>query len=154
MSRRRSDGLTGELFGLDQIPQPAPVVPGGMDYRTRVSSIVKEMLDVARARDPDLDRPMIAAKLTRLTGKDISKAMLDGYTAESREAFNAPAYLMPAIEVVCDSTLYSDWLAGVRGGKLVLGPAALDAEIGRLRNALLDGQAQLKQLSALRRGMR
>ncbi|MCR6661865.1 MAG: hypothetical protein NVV60_01625 [Luteimonas sp.] len=152
---RRSDGLTGELFRSDDpIPRPAPALPGSMDFRTRVAAIIGEMLDCARARDPELDRALIAAKLTRLTGKEVSKAMLDGYTAESRDTFNIPAYLVPAIEVVCDSTLYSDWLAGVRGGRLVMGPAALDAEIGRLSHALSDGQAHLKKLRELRRSVK
>ncbi|MFC3716843.1 hypothetical protein ACFONC_11840 [Luteimonas soli] len=149
---RRSDGLTGELFAA--IPRPAPSVPGSMDYRTQVAFLVSEMLAVAKARDPEMDRAMIAAKVSRLTGKDVSKAMLDGYTAESRESFNAPAYLMPALEVACDSTIYSDWNASVRGGRMVLGPAAIDAEIGRLQGDRSEIDDRLKELRQLRRSVR
>ena len=149
---RRHDGLTGELFAA--IPHPAPAIAGSMDFRTQVSVLVREMIDAAKARDPEMDRSMIAARLTRLTGKDVSKSMLDGYTAESREAFNLPAYLIPALETVCDSTLYSSWLAHVRGGRLVLGPAAIDAEIGRLQSNRSDIDESLKQLRLLRRSVR
>jgi len=149
---RRSDGLTGELFA--SIPKPAPAIPGSMDFRTQVKVLVNEMMDGAKIRDPDLDRPMIAAKLARLTGKDVSKAMLDGYTAESRDAFNVPAYLIPALETVCDSTLYSSWLAHLRGGRLVLGPEAIDAEIGRIQSDLGEMNDRLKELRQLRRSVR
>lgn len=154
MSRRRSDSLTGEMFGLDTIPQPAPAVPGSMDYRTQVSVLFAEMLKEAERHDPDLDRAMVAVRISRLTGKEVSKAMLDGYTAESREAFNVPLWLAPAAEVVCKSTLLSSWFAGIRGGRMVLGPAALDAEIGRLQNEVAEGQDRLKELRLLRRGLR
>lgn len=152
--RRRYDALTGDLFAQNHIPQPVPELPGSMDYRTQVAVLMSEMLAEAHRRDPDLDRAMIAARISRLTGKDVSKAMLDGYTAESRDAFNVPLWLAPAAEVVCKSTLLSSWFAGVRGGRMVLGPAALDAEIGRLQNDLADTQEYLKELRALRRGIR
>ena len=151
---RRSDGLTGELFGLNQIPRPAPALPGSMDFRTQVAVLFSEMLKEAERQDPDLDRPMIALQLSRLTGKDVSKAMLDGYTAESRDSFNVPLWLAPAAETVCKSTVLSSWFAAVRGARLVLGPAALDAEIGRIQNEVSESQERLKELRALRRSVR
>ncbi len=155
MSRRLgrpSDGLSGELF--NNIPQPAPALPGAMDYRTQVAVIVGDMIAAAKIHDIELDRPMIALKIARLTGKDVSKAMLDGYTAESRDAFNLPMYLAPALEAVCNSTALSSWLATVRGGRLVLGPDAIDAEIGRLQHKQADIGDRVKALKQLRRSVR
>lgn len=149
---RRSDGLTGTLF--QHIPEAAAAVAGSMDYRTQVAVILTDMLAVAKARDPELERSMIAAKVSRLTGKEVSKGMLDGYTAESREAFNLPLYLVPAIETVCDSTALSSWLASVRGGRLILGPEAIDAAIGRIQHERGELDEQLKQLKNLRRSVR
>lgn len=151
---RRSDGLTGELFGGIAIPKPAPAIPGSMDYRTQVAVLFSEMLREAERQDHDLDRPMIALQISRLTGKDVSKAMLDGYTAESRDSFNVPLWLAPAAETVCKSTVLSAWFASVRGARLVLGPAALDAEIGRIQSEVADSQERLKELRALRRGLK
>lgn len=125
-----------------------------MDYRTPVAVILTDMLAAAKLSDPDMDRPMIAAKVSRLTGKDVSKAMLDGYTAESRDAFNLPLYLVPALETVCNSVALTSWLAGLRGGRLVLGPEAIDAAIGRLQRERGDLDEQLKQLKHLSRSIR
>lgn len=151
MSKHR-DTLSGDLFA--DIPRPAPAVPGSMDYRTQIAHLVSHALDEARRRDPALDRYAIAAVVSRLVGKESSKSMLDGYTAESREAFNLPAYLLPALETACGTTCLSEWLAGIRGGVLVLGAATLDAEIGRVegeREALND---QLRELREMRRRLR
>lgn len=135
--------------------------PGGMARKPRrgrrgsaASHLVSELLDEARRHEPGMDRYAVAAKVSQLVGKEVSKSMLDGYTAESREAFNLPFYLVPALETACGSTCLTDWLASIRGGRLVLGPEALDAEIGRLqgeREAIGD---QLRELRELRRRVR
>jgi len=151
MARSR-DVATGDLFA--SIPQPAPAEPGSMDFRTRVAILIREMLDAARAADPALDRYEVAARVSRLVGKEISKAMLDAYTAESRDAYNAPAWLMPALEHVCISHLYSNWNADIRGGRLVLGAAALDAEIGQIQEQIEALRERSTGLRALRRRVR
>ena len=128
---RSSDTLTGDLFSA--IPKAAPASPGSMDFRAQVGAIITRMLAEAQARDKDNDRYAISAAASRYAGKEISKAMLDGYTAGSRKAFNLPLWVVPALEFACQSTLLTEWLAGTRGGRLILGPEALDYEAGRLR---------------------
>jgi hypothetical protein len=153
MTRRRSSDIaTGDLF--TSIPQPIPAEPGGMDFRTRIGALVNEMLDDAKAADPELDRYAVAARVSRLVGKEVSKATLDGYTAESRDAYNVPAWLMPALEHVCHSHRYTDWLAQIRGGRFLLGPAALDAEIGRIQSEMDNQREQLRKLQDLRKRVR
>jgi hypothetical protein len=144
------DRFTGDLFAA--IPRPAPAVEGGMDYRARLSHLVSEML--AAAHVAGVDRYEVAARTSRLAGKEVSKAMLDGYTSEAREAFNLPLYLVPALEVACESVALSNWLAETRGGRLVLGAAALDAEIGRMEAELDDQKARLSELKTLRKKVR
>lgn len=153
MSARRRDSLSGDLF-LDGIPRPAPALPASMDFRPQLSHLVGDMLTAAHARDPELDRYGIAALMSRYAGKEVSKAMLDGYTAESREAFNLPMWLVPALETACGSTALSEWLAEIRGGRLVLGPAAIDAEIGRLEGEREATNERLKELREWRRRVR
>jgi hypothetical protein len=146
----RRDLHTGDLFAA--IPRPAPAVPGGLDFRAHLSHLVSEML--AAAHTAGLDRYAVAATASRLAGREVSKPMLDGYTSEAREAFNLPLWLVPALETACENTVLSSWLAEVRGGRLVLGPAALDAEIGRLEAELDDGKKTLKSLRELRAKVR
>jgi hypothetical protein len=146
---KRRDTATADLFA---IPRPAAPVPGSMDYRAHVTALVGEMLrDAAVA---GLDRYEVATRASRLAGRDISKAMLDGYTAESREEFNAPLWLAPVLETVCSSTLLAEWHAAQRGGRLLVGAATLDAEIGRLEREREVAGERLRQLKEMRRTVR
>ena len=134
----RRDSLTLDMF---EVPQPAAPLPGAMDYRAVVCGIVGQML-----RDADADRYEIAARCSRLSGKDVSKYMLDAYTSEAREEFNAPAWLMPVIETACSSHLYTSWIVGVRGGRLLIGREALTADLGRLEKHKLELEQSIKRL--------
>lgn len=146
---RQRDAATGDLFA---IPRPASAEPGAMDYRRAVSALVAEML--AGAAAAGIDRYEVASRASRLTGKDVSKAMLDGYTAESREEFNVPLWLSPVLETVCSSTLLTAWAAGVRGGQLLVGADTIDAEIGRIERERDTAAERLRHLKDLRRRVR
>ena len=143
MSHR--DTSTGDLFA---VPQPAAPVPGALDYRATVAHLLADML-----RTSGQDRYGIAAAASRLAGKDVSKYMLDAYTSESREEFNLPAWLVPSLEAACESHAISAWLAGVRGGRLLIGREALNAELGRLERQRDEAGQQIRALrDQLRRG--
>lgn len=149
MSKHRADTSTGDMFA---IPRPAPETPGTMDFRTPVTHLVGVMLKDAHAAG--LDRYDVAARASKLAGRDVSKAMLDGYTAESREEFNCPLWLAPVLEVVCKSTVLAEWHGAVVGGQLMLGACAIDAEIGRLESERHRACEDLKKLRELRRRVR
>ncbi|TBV76840.1 hypothetical protein [Pseudoxanthomonas winnipegensis] len=149
MTRRRADTSTRDLFA---IPRPAPMTPGTMDFRTPVAHLVGNMLKDAHAAG--LDRYDVAAQASKLAGREVSKATLDGYTAESREEFNCPLWLAPVLEVVCKSTALAEWHGSVVGGQLMLGAAAIDAEIGRLESVRLSAAEELKKMRELRRRVR
>lgn len=146
---RRRDSATADLFAM---PCPAAAIPASMDYRKPVSHIVAAMF--AEAAAAGLDRYEIAARASRLAGRDISKAMLDGYTAESREEFNLPLWLSAVLETVCSSTRLTEWLASVRGGRVFIGAATLDAEIGRLASERDQANERMRELKVLRRSTR
>lgn len=135
----RRDRLTTDLFA---VPQPAAPVAASMDYRATVAHLLADMLAAC-----GMDRYEVAARASRLAGKDVSKYMLDAYTAPSREEFNLPAWLVPVTEAVCNDHRVTAWLAGVGGGRLYLGADALAAELGRIeqqRDALHDSARVLK----------
>ena len=140
MARAR-DTRTLDLF---EVPQPAAPVPASMDYRATVAHLVAEMLKQAEG-----DRYAIAAKVSRLTGKEVTKAMLDAYTSEAREAWNLPFWLGPVIEAACESHALTNWLADVRGGRLYLGKENLTAQLGRLIKAKEETDQQIKRLKKL-----
>jgi hypothetical protein len=144
--RHFSGAATGDLFA---IPRPAGTEPGSMDYRRAVSQLIAEML--ADAAAAGIDRYEVAARASRLTGKDVSKATLDGYTAESREEFNVPLWLSPVLGVVCSSVRLGEWHASIHGGRMFVGAAALDAEIGRVERQREAASDRLRELKDLRR---
>lgn len=125
--KRHQGGYSGDLFA---IPRPASTLPGTMDFRPAVSSLIATMLD--EARHVGIDRHSVAANASRLSGKDVTKNMLDGYTACAREEFNCPLWLAPVLEVVCCSTVLTSWHASVHGGQVSVGADAMHAEVGRL----------------------
>lgn len=137
---------SANTLDLFEVPQPASPVPGSGDYRATVCSLVASML---RGHD----RHDIARDLSKLTGRDITKAMLDNYCAMSNVEYNAPAWILPAIEAVTESYEFSNWLATIRGGRLYLGSAVLEAELGRISRAEEELQERRKAIrSQLQRG--
>lgn len=140
MTRPR-DPHTQDLF---EVPAPAASLPGGMDYRTVVSGLVSQMLKGAEG-----DRFKIAAEASRLAGKEVSKYMLDAYSSEARDEFNLPLYLVPALESACESHTLTNWLADTRGGRLLIGRDALNAELGKLERAKEDATKKIRELKKL-----
>lgn len=147
MTRRRGDG-TGDLF---EVPQPKAPIPGSMNFRAPVSELVSDML--AQAHQAGMDRHDVAARASRLTGRDVTTNMLAGYTSPARDEFNVPLWLAPVLDIACCSTVLASWHAGVHGGRLVVGAETIDAEIGRVMREREQADARLKQLKDLRRGM-
>ena len=147
MSRRaRGHAGIGDLF---ETPQPPKWQPGSMDFRAEVCESLTGML--ADAHKAGMDRHEVAARASRLTGKDVTKNMLDGYTAPAREEFNCPLWLSPVLEVVCASTSLATWHGQKHGGRLLVGAETLDAEIGRLMSERETADQRLRQLKDLRR---
>jgi len=142
----RPDTNTGDLFAY---PQPAAALPGSMDYRATLSHLLAETL-----RKSGKDRHDIAHIASKLTGHNVSKHMLDGYTAESREEFNLPFWVVPAIENACGSFELTNWLVAVRGGRLLIGRDALEADLGRITRQREQLVEQERALRALMRGSR
>ncbi len=139
--RRETRTIEMDFF---EVPRPANPCPGSHDYRTQVSEIVSKML----ADSPD-DRYAIAASMSRLLGRDVSKYMLDAYSAPGREEYNLPFYLVAALEVACHSHALTLWLTDVRGGRLLIGKEALNAELGRLQKQRDDAAVRMRELKKM-----
>ena len=144
--------VTPDNLDLFEIPLRPTPQPGSMDFRATVSEQVGNMLAIAHSIG--LDRHEVASRASRLTGRDVTKNMLDGYTSPAREEFNAPLWLAPALEHVCSSTLLATWYASVHGGRMLVGAETLDAEIGRLTREQEQKTRQLRDLKEMRRRFR
>ncbi|ENO91982.1 hypothetical protein ACFQ4M_15760 [Thauera mechernichensis] len=138
---RHADIHTGDLFAL--LPQPAEQTPGSQCYGVEVAHLVSQALAGAGC-----DRTDVAARMSRLAGRDVSKYMLDAWSAESREAYNMPFYLAPVLEVACHTHLLTQWLADRRGCRVLVGKAALDAEIGKLERVRDEAGKKIRALKS------
>lgn len=145
----RGNAFNGDLFDIPPAPR---FLPGSMDFRTTVCELLTNLL--ADAHKAGMDRHEVAAQASRLTGKDVTKNMIDGYTSPAREEFNCPLWLGPVLEVVCKGTPLTSWQASVHGGRILVGAETIDAEIGRLLNEREAADARLKDLKELRRRVR
>lgn len=134
------DTLTLDLF---EVPHPVKPSEGNVDLDVPLREALSDAL-----RHCDEDRYQVAATMSRLTGREISKFMLDAYTAESRSDHNFPFRYAAAFEVATGSFCLTNLLAKVRGCKVLVGEDVLLAELGRMERL----EAELrKQKNALKK---
>lgn len=134
-------GKDDRTFDLFEIPQPVLAVPGQGNYSVQVSELVSEMLKAA-----DVDRYEVAARMSRLSGDDVSKAMLDAWSSPARTDHNIPFYRVALLEEVCASHLLTNWLVAQRGGRVAYGRDALLAELGRLERTRDESARRAREL--------
>lgn len=138
---RRKDDRTLDIF---EVPMPAITLPGECNYGVTVSELVSEIL-----KNTDVDRYEIAAQMSRLSGDDVSKNMIDAWSSPARIDHNLPFYRAALLERVCSSHLLTNWLVDQRGGRVAYGRDALNAELGRLERARDEAARKARELKKL-----
>jgi hypothetical protein len=141
MSSRR-DQRTLDLFDAPQTPKNPGALAG---LKTQISHAMSAVI-----RDCILDRYEIASQMSRLLGEEVSKTMLDAYTAESRDDQNIPAYRFLAFILATQSFDALDELLRPLGCRLLVGEqrqlaaiAELTARRDRLDRAIRDAKRRL-----------
>jgi hypothetical protein len=120
----------------DNISRPAASFDLDRQFRESISQALK---------DCPLSRYQVAARMSELVGGEITKTMLDSWTAESKEGHRFPAIFLPAF---CEVTGCSEPLKimGKPVGVFVLpGPDALRAEIQRSEEEINRKQAEKRK---------
>ena len=139
--RRAADTLTADLF---EVPMPAETLPGALDYGLAVRRL---LVDAIKASP--LNACQIAARMSELTGVPITEHQLHAWTAPSREGWRFPLEYLPAFEAANETHALTAWLAGTRGGRLLVGREALNAELGRLERLRDEAGRKIKQLKSV-----
>lgn len=130
-SRKISKDQTAQPSLLDLIERAAALRDGPDEGSLQVQPALS--LAMSRAiRDSGLSRYEIAGRMSELVGQDITKSMLDAWTAESKEQHRPPAEFLPAFCVASGSREPLLILADKAGYFCLPGPDALRAEIQRL----------------------
>lgn len=99
-----------------------------------------------------LSRFQVAGEMSNLTGKEISKTMLDSWSAESREDHRFPLEYMPAFCKATNDMALLRLICGKCGGSYIEGQDALRLEYGRtieLEKKLARKKRAIKELLEL-----
>lgn len=133
-----------DLFTLDMfnIPTPAPQTPGSMNYSCEIAHVMSDALKTSPH-----DRYEVAARISRLTGSEVSLNMLNAYTAESRETHNITLERAIAFDAATEGYALLKFFADKRGCRVLVGKEALLAElgeIGRLKQELGEQERAIK----------
>lgn len=122
----------------DQKPATKPAGSFDIDRQFR------EAVSLALKQCP-LSRYDVVARMSELCGMDISKAMLDSWTADSKEQHRFPAIYLPAFCEVTGSSEPLKLLGSLTGVFVMPGPDALRAEIQRIEEEIGKKQAEKKK---------
>lgn len=110
---------------------PEPVTDtGGLDISQPVREVLSEVLAKASARG--IDRHEVAAAISRLTDRDMSKHMLDRYSAITTEDWRFPLEALPALTKATGDFRLLELIADRCGCRVLRGEEAILAEIGAL----------------------
>lgn len=114
---------------------PNPNLPNGSldidsEFRAAVSQDIKHAKD---STGREFSRYEIAARMSELTGVEITKTMLDNWTAECHEKHRFPCQFLPAFVIATGGQRRAVEVISKHSGLFLLpGPDALRAEIQRL----------------------
>lgn len=124
MARAR-DLLTPDLF--DAIPTPAPAIPGSFNFQREIAHVMSGALKTCPH-----DRYEIVARMSRLTGEEVTLNMLNAYTAESRESHTPNLVRSIAFDVATEQKALAEFYVSKLGGRILWGKDTLLAELGRI----------------------
>ena len=143
---------TNQLSLLDLLkdlrPKNNDFASFNIDLRLRdaISQVIK---------DCPHSRFQIAAKMSELLGLEITKSMIDSWTAESREGlYRFPACYLPALCQVVGSLEPVRIMADLLGAYVIQGEEAILTELGRLKEQKKKMAVREKALESVLQGMR
>ena len=136
---QRRDTATVDMFDIPAAPAP---IGGSLDYDKELCHTLANAIDTS-----GLSRYDIAARMSELSGDDVTKSMLDAWTAASKQEWRFPFKFAAAFEAACGTTCLQELLGRKRGSRILVGEDTLLAEMGRLaieEQRIKDRRAALK----------
>lgn len=138
-----------QTIDLFEIPEAHICIPGECGYGREVAECVSVLL----SESGRVDRYEVSAEVSRISGKEVSKHMLDAYASPARADHALPFWLAPVLEEVCQAQVLTNWLAGKRGGRIAYGKDALKQELGKLHlikdQTLKDLNSRIKKIEVV-----
>lgn len=119
------------------------IKPGSLAIQGEIKGALSKMF-----RKCNLSRFQIAAQISELVGYEVTKSMLDNYTAESHDDVRTPADILLAATDVCRDYSIIQLLCGYAGGDFVSGEDREYMELAKIQRDILRLQAREKDLRA------
>jgi hypothetical protein len=137
--RRGPDTFTRDLFAA--VPKPASLESGVMSIKVKIAHAMSKAM-----KDCPFDRYEIAARMSRILGRDVSKHMLDAYAAASRDTHIPNLEFCIAFDAATEQNELLNLYASLRGCAVLVGEETLRAELGRLEMQEQDTKARKRWL--------
>jgi hypothetical protein len=125
--KSRTDERQLTFEALFEIPEPPKPIGGSLNYDVELHHVISDAL-----KGSVRSRFEIAARMSEMLGVEITKNMLDTWSAESRSNWRFPFEYAAAFEEAAGTYALTELLARKRGAKIFIGAEALKAELGRL----------------------
>lgn len=145
--QRPQDHAQGDLFKMvqaaEQVPLPTEPTrqPASMDLSSRIRRWTNEAIDLSV-----FDRLQIAAIMSELTGRAISKPMIDTWTGESRTN-RMPAELVPAFCMAVGNAHLLEQMAAAMGALVMDTHQARLARMGQYALVTVMAHEQMRALA-------
>ena len=113
--------------------QMSSLSAGSLDVDAELRAAISADIKHAKgSTGRELSRYEVAARMSELVGQEITKSMLDNWTAEAHEKHRFPCQFLPAFVLATGGRRAFDVLSRRSGLFALPGPEALRAEIQRL----------------------
>lgn len=145
MAPRRSATITDPAQVSFFDAPAAPLV--GHELSARIREALAETLATAK-ETLGRDRYAVATEMSRIMGRDVTKNMLDRYTAPSAEEWRFPLEALPALVAATGDARIVTIIAEASGYKVMPGEATAVAELVTLE---LQNRAIKKRIAAARK---
>ena len=130
-----------------EIPPEPGTTGSALDVHAGLRELLADALAAAKARG--CDRHAIAAEISRLSGRDMTKNMLDRYCATADE-WRFPLEALPAFVQASGDLRLLEFVAEACGCRVMRGEEALLAEIGAL---MMEERAAKSRMERIRRAL-
>lgn len=137
----RQLSLMDYLRALQPVDGERPAREGSLDIRDALRESLTDAI-----RSCHLSRWEIAGRMSHLVGVEISKYMIDAWTADSKEGHRFPAEYLPAFCRAVGSTAPLTVIAEAAGVFALPGPEALRAEIQKFDEAERKARSEKRKL--------
>ncbi len=141
----KRDPLQMDFFNEPTFPVRTAVQQIDLDrYRAKIKRAMARAI-----RQCQYDRPTIAARMSLYLGVNVSKAMLDSWTAESKRAHDMTVPRFAAFAHATEAPWLWDEAAAMQGVTMLVGRQAQLAEIGLLQQEKQRVQREIKALLSI-----